>query len=547
MTLKYYMRREHMKIAGKNPITELDYPDPDVIRVDDTYYMVSTTMHFMPGCEILRSYDLIHWEHLSYVYERLDSTEEQRLVGEKNCYGKGMWAASLRYHKGMYYICFVANDTGKTYLYTADDIEGPWEKRIIEGFYHDCSLLFEDDHVYIVSGNRNVRLQELKKDLGGPKEGGLDRILVSDSRNPGLGFEGSHFYKIDGMYYLFLIHSLPDRWMRTQACYVSDSLTGEFRGGDVLCDTMGYCGQGVAQGGIVDTPDHKWYAVLFQDRGAVGRIPVLVPVKWEKNVRVTYMPAPGEQKEQIIKENYPVLGDSGRALCEVETKSTRPEEQYHSLVESDDFSEWNPDQKRLFGTFGWKSCWQFNHEPELSWIENDAEKGCLRMSCKKQCKNVTQAVNTITQRMKFPMCITEVTVDAERLKDGDYAGMCALQGCYGLVAVTKKNGKLFAVMKNRPADNASLQGMEKDTQAGILQEEVEIHTDHVKFRVEAEFENMKDEARFYYDAGEGWKQIGISQKLYFKMDHFTGCRFGLFIYATKEIGGSAGFSEFIYR
>lgn len=70
-------------------------------------------MHFMPGCEILRSYDLIHWEHLSYVYERLDSTEEQRLVGEKNCYGKGMWAASLRYHKGMYYICFVANDTGK--------------------------------------------------------------------------------------------------------------------------------------------------------------------------------------------------------------------------------------------------------------------------------------------------------------------------------------------------------------------------------------------------------------------------------------------------
>ena len=108
-----------MKIAGKNPITELDYPDPDVIRVDDTYYMVSTTMHFMPGCEILRSYDLIHWEHLSYVYERLDSTEEQRLVGEKNCYGKGMWAASLRYHKGMYYICFVANDTGKTYLYTA--------------------------------------------------------------------------------------------------------------------------------------------------------------------------------------------------------------------------------------------------------------------------------------------------------------------------------------------------------------------------------------------------------------------------------------------
>ena len=84
----------------------------------------------------------------------------------------------------------------------------------------------------------------------------------------------------------------------------------------------------------------------------------------------------------------------------------------------------------------------------------------------------------------------------------------------------KEERKIVCSNEERPADNASLQGMEKDTQAGILQEEVEIHTDHVKFRVEAEFENMKDEARFYYDAGEGWKQIGISQKLYFKMDHF---------------------------
>ncbi len=57
-----------------NPITRLDYPDPDVIRVDNTYYMVSTTMHFMPGCEILRSYDLVNWEHASYVYDVLDST-----------------------------------------------------------------------------------------------------------------------------------------------------------------------------------------------------------------------------------------------------------------------------------------------------------------------------------------------------------------------------------------------------------------------------------------------------------------------------------------
>ena len=62
-----------------NPITRLDYPDPDVIRVEDTYYMVSTTMHFMPGCEILQSFDLVHWEHATYVYETLDHTDAQQL------------------------------------------------------------------------------------------------------------------------------------------------------------------------------------------------------------------------------------------------------------------------------------------------------------------------------------------------------------------------------------------------------------------------------------------------------------------------------------
>ena len=62
-----------------NPITRLDYPDPDVIRVEDTYYMVSTTMHFMPGCEILQSFDLVHWEHVTYVYETLDHTDAQQL------------------------------------------------------------------------------------------------------------------------------------------------------------------------------------------------------------------------------------------------------------------------------------------------------------------------------------------------------------------------------------------------------------------------------------------------------------------------------------
>ena len=118
-------------IKVKNPITAQDYPDADVIRVEDTYYMISTTMHFMPGGVILRSYDLANWEIAGYVYDTLDDTPAQMLTGDENIYGKGMWAASIRYHKGTFYVCFVANDTQKTYLYTANDVAGPWKKRRI--------------------------------------------------------------------------------------------------------------------------------------------------------------------------------------------------------------------------------------------------------------------------------------------------------------------------------------------------------------------------------------------------------------------------------
>ena len=221
-------------IKGTNPILMADVPDPDVIRVGDTYYMINTTMHFMPGGEILRSYDLINWEHETYVFDTIDGTPAQKLEGDLNIYGKGMWAGTIRHHDGMFYVAFSCNDTKKTYLYRSKDIKGPWKRNIIEGFYYDMSLLFDDDKVYVVHGNTDIFITELNEDLTGPKEGGLARQIVKDTNAKILGYEGSHIYKIDGRYYLFLIHSLPDRWMRTEAMYSADSLEDEFTGVTVL-------------------------------------------------------------------------------------------------------------------------------------------------------------------------------------------------------------------------------------------------------------------------------------------------------------------------
>ena len=520
-----------MAVFNNNPLLKMDYPDVDVIRVGEIYYMVSTTMYFMPGCEILRSYDLVHWEHAAYVYERLDSTPGQCLEGEENIYGQGMWAASLRYHNGKFYVIFVANDTHKTYLYQSETIEGPWAKSEIEGFYHDNSLLFDDDgRVYIVYGNTDVHLTELKADLSGPKEGGLDRVIVDNSKDEVyLGYEGSHIYKINGKYYVFFINIPKSTGRRTESCFVADSLEGEFTGVKVMDDDRGYCGSGVAQGGIVDTPEGKWYAILFQDSGSVGRIPVLMPVHWKED------------------SDFPVFGDDGVIPMEFEVPDGKPDYAYEPLFGSDDFKDPVAGKdKRFTESFGFKSFWQFSHEPDLSLVEHDCVNGCVKITTDKICKNLVQAKNTLTQRTTYPTCAAEITVDGSGLKEGDYAGLCMLQGAYAFVALTRREGKLYLVMKNRkPAEG--LWGERHDQEPGDEQAALEVSASKITLRAEADFTMMKDAVQLYYMEDGRKKAFGPESKLRFKLDHFTGARFGLFVYSTKGTGGSAVFTDFVYE
>mgnify|MGYP002685442150 FL=1 len=146
-----------------NPVVYTDFPDPDIIRVGDVYYMATTTMHFTPGCDILRSYDLVHWEFIAHALNIVADTPEERLECEgANAYGRGMWAPSLRYHRGTWYVLFAANDTHASYLLTADDPCGPWRKRELDGFYYDSGLFFDDDdRAYVVHGQSTLRITEL--------------------------------------------------------------------------------------------------------------------------------------------------------------------------------------------------------------------------------------------------------------------------------------------------------------------------------------------------------------------------------------------------
>lgn len=507
---------------NNNPIIWADYPDVDVIRVEDTYYMVSTTMHFMPGCVILRSYDLINWEVATHVYAALDDTPGQKLEGENHIYGKGMWAASLRYHKGKFYVCFVANDTHKTYLFTASDINGPWKKQIVEGFYHDCSLLFDDDErVYIIYGNTQIYLTELKSDLSGPKPGGLNKMIIEDTEPHYLGYEGSHLYKINGKYYVFFIHMPKDKGRRTEACFVADSLDGEFVGKEVFDDDMGYHNSGVAQGGIVDTPDGKWYSILFQDHGAVGRIPVIIPLHFEND--------------------FPVFDE--KAPEHIELASTRPGYQYKPLVGDDEFI-YEPDEN---GKVQLKDFWQWNHIPDDALWSVTEKPGTYRIHSGKIASNLNHAVNTLTQRSMGPKCEATVTLDGSELKDGDYAGLCFLISTYGFIGLEKEAGQNYLVMSARVDEEKSIFGNLVDSKPAHEYEKLPVTSDKVTLKACGNFVDGKDECEFYYKDGEEWKKLGITHNLIWKMDQFVGCRFGLFMYSTKEIGGTAEFSEFKYK
>jgi len=492
---------------GLNPVIHADYPDPDVVRVGDTYYMSSTSMHMFPGAQILRSYDLMHWEHCAYVYDRLGETARQRMEGSgtspdgkpipRHIYGKGMWASSLKHDGHLFHIVFTSNDTGHSYHFTAERAEGPWTRQAMEGFWYDPGLLFDTDgRVYIAHGNRHVRVTELTADLSTRKEGGVESTVVIDD-NPRLGWEGSHMLHLDGWYYVFCIHWAPEE-MRAMGCFRARTPAGPWEGGKFMELDLDNRHAGVAQGGPVQLHDGSWALFLFQDHGAVGRIPVVVPMRWE--------------------DGWPIVDEVPKAL---ELPSSRPEHVCAPLYTSDPLRE------------GRSALWQWNHEPHMELVQQD--KHGLRITTDRLASNCTEAVNTLTQRCFGPKCEAGVCVHADDMKVGDYAGICALQGCFAQLAITRKADGLYIVYTRRDAQSGEI----------VTGAEQPLGDSH---RLHARFDFTNDTVQFgLTDANGDWQAFGPAHQLVYRLDHFMGCRVGLFMYSTQETGGSARFTDFTYQ
>ena len=488
---------------AQNPVIFADVPDMSMVRVGDTYYMSSTTMHMSPGVPIMKSKDLINWQIVSYAYDILGDVDDLNLINGKNSYGRGSWASCIRYHDGTFYVSTFSQTTGKTYIFSTKNIEeGLWKTSSFSPSYHDNTLFFDDDgRVYLITGNKKLTLVELNTDLSGVKTGGVNQVIIENSSAPsgndsGLG-EGSQLFKVNGKYYLFNI-TWPKGGMRTVVIHRADKITGPWEGRLALQD------KGVAQGGLIDTPDGKWFAYLFRDFGSVGRIPYLVPAKWE--------------------DGWPVLGVDGKVPDKLDlpaSKGLNP-----GIVASDEFN-------RHKGEPALPLVWQWNHNPDNKLWSVTQRKGYLRLTTGRIDTIFVTARNTLTQRTFGPECSGSTSIDISNMKEGDFAGLALLQRKFGLVGVRYNNGTKSIVMVNAQS------GRPVEAQSVPLKQKT------VYLKAECDFRDKTDLANFFYSLdGKTWTPIGSQLKMEYSMPHFIGYRYGLFNYATKTPGGYVDFDWF---
>ena len=503
-----HLSKTERKYAA-NPIIWADVPDNAIIRVGDTYYMSSTTMHMSPGLPIMKSKDLAHWEMLNYAYDRLVENDAMNLDNGKNCYGAGSWASSFRYHNGTYYVSTFSATSGKTHVYSTKNIEkGDWKAVEFEPVLHDHSLFFDDDgRIYMVYGGGEIRIRELTADASALKEGGLNQVIIPNASlaaggKQGLPAEGSQLIKKDGKYYLFNI-TWPQNDMRTEVVHRADYITGPYEGRVFLKD------RGIAQGNLIDTPDGKWYAYMFRDFGAVGRIPYLIPVEW--------------------KDGWPVVAGDGKVPDYLDIPAQ--EGGMRNIVASDEF-------ERKTGEPKLPLAWQWNHNPDNSLWSLDARPGYLRLTTGRIDTDVTQAKNMLTQRTFGPECSATTAVETDGMKDGDVAGLVALQKQHGFVGIKMEGNKKYIIMtgqkEEKPVELAS----------------IPTDQNRVYLRIDCDFRPIdeskrNDKASFYYSLdGNEWISIGEPLKMYYTLPHFMGYRFGLFNFSTKAAGGYVDFDYF---
>nr|WP_317892460.1 glycoside hydrolase 43 family protein [uncultured Sphingomonas sp.] len=470
----------------RNPVLFADYPDPDVIRVGEVYYFVSTTFANVPGVTILESRDLVNWTIVSHLAERLEGRPQYDLEGG-NAYRKGLYASSLRYHAGTFYLATTPVGQ-KTRIYYAKDVRGPWQYHELDREAFDPGLFIEPDgRAYLATASTadgTITLLTLDRDLA----------RVTDSRKVHYikGAEGSKILRRGDYYYLF--NALPPRMALTVSR--SRSLFGPWTTRDQIDDRTGG-----HQGALVDLPDGRWFGFVMEDSGAVGRMTNFSPVFWQ--------------------DDWPVWGTpEAPGRVPFRAKKPIPGYPFAEPASSDDFS-----QARL------GLQWQWNHNPDPARWSLTERPGWLRLR-PTLADRFWSARNTLTQKGQGPASRAEIKLDIRALATGNRCG-------FGTLGQFSAN-----LTATRGADGRAALEME------VTEDTVEGPRTHIRatatlpragalwLRTDLDF--TSDLGRLAYSLdGRRWTELGGDFPLAFawRTGTFQGPQFAIFCYGTGTSNG----------
>lgn len=484
-----------------NPILHADYSDPDVIKVGDDYYMTSSSFNAVPALPILHSKDLVNWELINHAVDQLIPEEHFRAPQ----HGNGVWAPSIRYHKGHFYIYWGDPDFG-IYMVKTDNPAGEWEDPVLvkagEGLIDPSPLWDEDGKAYLVhafarsrSGINSVLVvQEMKPD--GTKLTG-DPVLVFDGHENGNRVvEGPKFLKRGDWYYIMApAGGVAEGW---QLALRSKNPFGPYEHKKVLHQGNTDI-NGPHQGGLVNLDSGESWFVHFQDKGVYGRIVHLNPVKW--------------------KEGWPMMGEDIN-----DDGVGEPVKTYKKPEVGDGFPVNTPAESDEFNTQDIGLQWQWHGNPEPTWVLTN-NMGFIRLygiPLPEGAQNLWDVPNLLLQKFPAPSFTATTKMKFTPHMIGEKAGLLIMGEDYGYIAIEREKEAFKILQVN--AVNADGGEPEK------VLDSVQTNSREVWFRAEVHEGGM---TRFSYST-DGNRFVKIGESFQAKEGRWIGAKIGLFAVQPRD-------------
>jgi beta-xylosidase len=391
-----------------NPVIPGDISDIDAIRVGKDFYAISSTMQFSPGMVVLHSNDLVSWEIIGHVVSDLTTISLELNWDKMNCYGKGIWAGSIRYYKNKFWVYFGTPDDG-FFMSSATNPAGPWEPLHqlwkVKDWDDCCSFCDDDGQLYFIATNfgfdptngknYNIHLFKMTGD-------GKSLIMESDTIiYQAKGSEANKLCKINGVYYHFFSQVKPEG--RVMMMQRSKNIYGPYEVKQ-LNHVNRSRDKEPNQGGLMGLDDNSWWFFTHHGTGDwEGRAASLLPVNW-----VAGWPIIGEVGQDTI----------GNMVWTAKKPNLKSKVKIR-IQTNDDFSG-----KSL------SPQWEWNYQPRSDkWSLTD-RKGFLRLYAyqpirlKDNAKILLRAGNTITQRsMRTKANVVTVKIGISKMVDGQCAGL----------------------------------------------------------------------------------------------------------------------------